>query len=146
MALEILGGESETCEVHRFGHWGPGWFEIIILHPDRESEADEIEGALANYPVLSDDDFSGLESEETFEAWQHGAQREWARKLGSVYELFDSTIEFLESAEPSSTLAFHEEWHGESSQPWSLRYLDGARAPDRSDVAALIRSLRSRAA
>lgn len=34
-ALRILGGESETCEVHRFGHWGPGWFEIILVHPER---------------------------------------------------------------------------------------------------------------
>ena len=60
-ALEILGGESDTCEVHRFGHWGPGWFEIILLHPDRAQEADEIEGALAHYPILSDDDHSELE-------------------------------------------------------------------------------------
>lgn len=22
-----------SCESHRFGHWGPGWFEIILVRP-----------------------------------------------------------------------------------------------------------------
>jgi hypothetical protein len=68
-ALEILGGESETVEVHRFGHWGPGWFEIILVHPDRESEIDEIEGSLENYPVLDDEDYSRREYDECCEYW-----------------------------------------------------------------------------
>jgi hypothetical protein len=36
-ALKAVGGESETVEVHRFGHWGPGWFEIIIVAPGSEA-------------------------------------------------------------------------------------------------------------
>jgi hypothetical protein len=140
-ALEILGGESDTCEVHRFGHWGPGWFEIILVHPDRESEVDGIESALADYPVLSDEDFAALESEENFESWQHGAQREWAEKLGRVYELSDTTVEFLQSAEPSYSLHWHDE-HSNDSDPWNTRYLDRAATPTRDEIAALIRMLR----
>jgi len=24
---------GETWSIHRFGHWGPGWFEIILVKP-----------------------------------------------------------------------------------------------------------------
>jgi hypothetical protein len=61
VALRILGGESETVEVHRFSHWGPGWFEIILLHPSREDAGRDIEAALASYPVLDDMDLAELE-------------------------------------------------------------------------------------
>jgi hypothetical protein len=66
-ALEILGGESDDVEVHRFGHWGPGWYEIIIVRPGSkaEKEAEEIEAALANYPVLNDEDHSQREYDAT---------------------------------------------------------------------------------
>ena len=35
--LKRRGGESETLEVHRFGHWACGWFEIILAAPRSES-------------------------------------------------------------------------------------------------------------
>ena len=38
-AVKKLGNESETLEVHRFGHWACGWFEIAIIAPSREAEA-----------------------------------------------------------------------------------------------------------
>lgn len=67
VALESLGGESDDVQVHRFGHWACGWFEIIIVNPARENAVDKAEGieaALANYPVLSDEDYSALEFEQ----------------------------------------------------------------------------------
>ena len=66
-ATKTLGGEGENVEIYRFGHWGPGWFEIIIIRPGSK-EADvgeEIEGALADYPVPDDEDYSQRESEAT---------------------------------------------------------------------------------
>lgn len=72
VALQWLGGESETVEVHRFGHWGPGWFEIIIVDPKspQYNIAEEIEAALAYYPVLDDMHFSELEYNEAREEWE----------------------------------------------------------------------------
>lgn len=67
-ALKILGGESATVEVHRFGHWGPGWFEIILVHPDREKDVQEIQDGLEDYPVLDEDGYSEREHEENLEA------------------------------------------------------------------------------
>jgi hypothetical protein len=68
-ALGILGGKSETVEVHRFGHWGPGWFEIILVHPDRQDDVDELEGALESYPLLDEMDHSQRQFDEIQEAW-----------------------------------------------------------------------------
>jgi hypothetical protein len=73
-AIEMLGGECEdVMEIHRFGHWGPGWFEIIIVNPENENvmkAAMEIEASLAAYPVLDDMDFSEREWDEMFETWE----------------------------------------------------------------------------
>ena len=64
-ALKSLGGESDDVEVHRFGHWACGWFEIIIVRPESaaEKEARDIEAALADYVVLDESDFSEREYE-----------------------------------------------------------------------------------
>lgn len=88
-ALTSLGGESETCEIHRFGHWGCGWFELILLHPDRETEADSIESALADYPVLDDSDYSERECEALSESWESWGAAECAQKLVDMFSNTD---------------------------------------------------------
>lgn len=75
-ALEQLHRkESDDVEVHRFGHWGPGWFEIILVRPDTEAAKIglEIEAALADYPVLDDDAFSAEEYEEAENLWSNAS-------------------------------------------------------------------------
>jgi hypothetical protein len=63
---------GEDLEVHRFGHWGPGWFEIILIRPESKCAqvAEEWEGVLANYPVACDEDFSQKEQEEANLIWR----------------------------------------------------------------------------
>jgi hypothetical protein len=71
--LRALGGESETVEVHRFGHWGPGWFEIILIDPADEArvkECQEIEDALSDYPVVDESLYSEYEHEECASTWE----------------------------------------------------------------------------
>jgi len=71
--LRILGGESETVEVHRFGHWGPGWFEIILINPADEirvKDAQETEDALSDYPIVDESLLSEYESEECASTWE----------------------------------------------------------------------------
>jgi hypothetical protein len=70
--LERLGGESDTVEVHRFGHWGPGWFEIIIIDPTTQSKvkiAADAERDLADYPILDETDYSQREYDASCEVW-----------------------------------------------------------------------------
>ncbi|MCP4113797.1 MAG: hypothetical protein GY737_00045 [Desulfobacteraceae bacterium] len=96
-ALEILGGEDHFVEVHRFGHWGPGWIEIIIVHPyaqlsDRRyvtfaNLAEEIERRLADYPVLDEEDLCERESEAAGESWNCWGRRELESKVEECLEI-----------------------------------------------------------
>lgn len=81
--LADLGGESDNVEVHRFGHWGPGWFEIIIVRPDtvEAAKVEQWETKLADYPVASDDDYSMLEFETACEYWAILSIRERAEYI-----------------------------------------------------------------
>lgn len=64
--LDTLGGESKTVEVHRFGHWGCGWFETIVVSRKAKKKLEILKdclNALADYPVLDDSDYSEREQE-----------------------------------------------------------------------------------
>ena len=94
-ALKSLEGEGEDVEVHRFGHWACGWFEIIIVRPDTKAakEAEEIEAALANYSIVLDaDDLSEREMQAATETWRNcysDAQRiEYIRDNRSQFEFY----------------------------------------------------------
>ena len=65
-SFEAVDPDGVDHENHRFGHWACGWFEILIVRPGSKchQEAWEIECALSDYPVLSDEDYSELEAEE----------------------------------------------------------------------------------
>ncbi len=64
-------GKNDDVEIHRFGHWACGWFEIALVRPgSKAAEAAEgWETSLNDYPVASDDHFSDLEFREVSEYW-----------------------------------------------------------------------------
>lgn len=102
VALEMLGGESETVEVCRFGHWANGWFEIILIDPTHSSTlqvAKEIESKLKDYPVLDEDDFSEREQEAAQEVWancySNQERIDYIRKNRSQFEF--TTLEDMSS-------------------------------------------------
>jgi hypothetical protein len=102
IALKELGGESKFVEIHRFGHWGCGWYEILFVddrNTDKLKIAEEIVFALENYPVLDEEDFSELENEEAQEVWKSCYKNydrlEYVRKHRSQFE-FSSFEELLE--------------------------------------------------
>jgi len=71
---EILkASQHEETEVHRFGHWACGWYEMLLIHP-ADLPALRVAAAMAadleNYPVLSDEHLTELEYEEAAEYWQ----------------------------------------------------------------------------
>mgnify|MGYP001617057384 CR=1 FL=1 len=72
-ALKELGGESESIEVHRFGHWACGWWEALAVKQGTPEHAIalQIEQRIYGYPVVDDDDFSELESEEADDIWRN---------------------------------------------------------------------------
>lgn len=65
-AKEAIWKESshgETTELS-FGHWGYGWFNMMVVHPDDVpgvATAVKIACALEDYPVLNEEDYSSQE-------------------------------------------------------------------------------------
>ena len=87
--LEGLGGESDTVEVHRFGHWGPGWFEIILVDPADQkalAKAYDMARALEDYPVLDEEDMSRRESDLMDDEWQYSACSDFCRDIETLLE------------------------------------------------------------
>lgn len=82
VALESLGGESDSVQVHRFGHWACGWFELLLVDPADETrfaDAQAMHDCLQDYPVLSDEHYSNVCYEMAAEQWQRESVAERVR-------------------------------------------------------------------
>jgi hypothetical protein len=121
-ALEMLGGESETVEVHRFGHWGPGWFEVIIAHPSLINKVKEIESALESYPILDEGDFSERENGLQDECWDSYGRRDFEKQLLSTLENMASELVDSESVIEREVreMAEQHEFSPDDGLPYSL--------------------------
>lgn len=87
--LKALGGESKSVQVHRFGHWANGWFELILISPKAIKKvkiAEEIEQGLENYPVVDDDLYSEYESKENWQTVQNYSH-ELAEEIEQVFRI-----------------------------------------------------------
>jgi hypothetical protein len=95
-AVRLLGGESETVEVHEFGHWACGWFRIIIAAPERIADVFAIAKRLDNYPVLDEEDVTYREFECAGEVWRDRfdvAERlSWIRDNGHSFRTFGELL------------------------------------------------------
>ena len=77
--LKKLGGESDTVIVVRESHWAVGWVEWIAIHEsDAKSlaTANEIMANLADYPVVNEEHWSELESEQAADYWESMSPRD----------------------------------------------------------------------
>lgn len=84
VALEMLGGESETVEIHRFGHWACGWWEALCVIKGSPSETigQSIVDRLEDYPVLDETKFSEREMEEANRIWEYCYN--WRERLNYI--------------------------------------------------------------
>jgi len=99
-AQKILDDSKADYEVHRFGHWGPGWFEIILIDPSSAhsmTAAGEIVCSLADYPVLDEDDLSDREYEDFLESWSSWGCRDFIRSLTKQFTLKDEAQNLLDA-------------------------------------------------
>lgn len=73
VALKKLGGESETVRIDRFGSWAGGWFEHLSIDEndkERFELATKMEEDMEAYPVLDEEDYSALATEEADKVWK----------------------------------------------------------------------------
>lgn len=89
-ALKAIGGESEHeggVQVVREGHWACGWIEWIAI-PFGPSKAlvaaCEIMEGLEAYPVVDEDDWSELETEDADEVWR--VCYDWQERVDYIRE------------------------------------------------------------
>lgn len=71
-------GVENGWEIHGFGHWGPGWFEVILCAPDSAAAklCQGFEDSLSDYPLLDGEDHSMRESEAIYDYWANMSLRE----------------------------------------------------------------------
>ncbi len=92
--------EEPDYEVHRFGHWGPGWFEIILVRPGSSCAqlCADLACALSDYPILDENHYSEAQLEEANKVWKEcysDLQRlEYIREHRSQFE-FHSFVDLL---------------------------------------------------
>ena len=65
-ALSEIDPNESHHEIHRFRHWGPGWFEVVVVKPDSECAkyVQKCITKLESYPVLNEDLMSEYECED----------------------------------------------------------------------------------
>lgn len=103
VALERIGGESDTVHVVRESHWAVGWVEWIAIHQDDAAAleaADSIKAKLENYPVLSEDHCSELKWTEAADYWESMRPRdrlEAIKRSGSDVSIFAARRPYLPS-------------------------------------------------
>jgi hypothetical protein len=98
-AFGEAGSDGESYEIHRFGHWACGWFEVILVKPGTKVAllAEDFEARLQDYPILSDEHFSEVEradAEETWACYQPEGRIKYIREHRSQFE-FGSLADML---------------------------------------------------
>ena len=153
-ALEMLGGESDSVEVHRFGHWGPGWFEIIIVDnnsPEKVKILEQIEFSLENYPILDEEDFYQRESNSYYEGWNNYGESDFR---DTIYSLFcdeaPRCVDLINAISNEELLEIYEnqissgEYYISESNGIFIPAEETAKKIGRDDLAHIIRKLRSK--
>ena len=88
--------KTAGVEIHRFNHWGCGWYELILIHPWNKKaieQAEDIEYQLNNYPVLDENDLSEREMEDQDQAWQNRIEHEFREALNEALDIDCDNVE-----------------------------------------------------
>lgn len=88
--------ETPSVQVVRENHWAVGWVEWIAIHGSNTAalaEANRIAERLENYPVLDDDAFYKLESDEAMGQWASWGRREFIQELEKADLITDGSLD-----------------------------------------------------
>jgi hypothetical protein len=110
VAVDMLGGESETVEIHRFGHWTNGWFEILIVDSEDSEKitiVDDIERSLENYPILDEMDFYQREWDSAVECWEIYGYSDFVSGICKQFNLSEDIDEFLNTLDSNVIWNFY---------------------------------------
>jgi len=78
--LKDLGGESDSVDVIRHGHWACGWVKYLIVKRDAETKlldrCVDIVRDLADYPVYDENEYRNRQYEAICSYWEAANLRE----------------------------------------------------------------------
>jgi hypothetical protein len=77
----MLDDAGIEYEIHRFGHWANGWFEIILVDPAGAHIIEGIESRLEDYLILDEDDASSKEWDQRCEDWENYGRADFTNAL-----------------------------------------------------------------
>jgi hypothetical protein len=142
-ALEMLGGESKSVvEVHRFGHWGCGWFELILVNPKAIKKlkiAYEVTELLNHYPVLDDSDYYEREADERHD-YAEKSKSELAEALTKHFGLPEVCAKDKLLIDLSYALQYEVQYQCGNDAAINIYTF---RDPDESDVTRLLETIKS---
>lgn len=140
-----------VCE----NHWLVGWVEWVAIHESNGPalrEADRLAGALADYPVLDDEDFSRREWEDYENGWKDYGFKDFIQEIRDALELRHSTFDAMEDWDQEETQEFFESLipSGEYFTPYSdgvsIRTDSAIRHLNRDTLAKFLRAQRNKPA
>jgi hypothetical protein len=143
--LEEVDPSGEDWENHRFGHWGPGWIEILIVRPSTAAaaKAEEVAERLASYGVLDEEALGATEVEESNEDWDNWAARDYKDALVRRFkhgflslDLDEVPDELLRELFDTTAKAIDEYWR-EDSSGMTINTAAVAYATDVEDILSL---------
>lgn len=134
VALERLGGESDTVEVIREGHWAVGWVEWIKICASDENAlklADEMCADLDDYPVLDEQAFSDKEYQENSDYLQ-SEMKYFLKELCEELELDQDKLSKREEKTLKQFIeaAYFEEFHYSGEAYFDVKTLKKRGLPD----------------
>src|SRR6266550_2530360 len=74
--LKFLGGESDSVQIVRHGHWACGWIEYLMIDgrdTDTVTLAESVESKLEDYPIFDEEDYSNRTYAAAFEYWEQAS-------------------------------------------------------------------------
>lgn len=146
-ALTALDPDRETWDTHVFNHWGPGWFELLIVAPQSAAHVAlaEMVCALESYPVLDDMDHSKREHESALETWNFVGASDAVMALVKAFDLCDAARALLNRADSDGLLSLLQDMGAvEICYAGESPYFEVmAHHLDRADMAAILWTIRA---
>ena len=103
---------EKGVEVARSGHWLVGWVELILIHKDNKrcvEIGNQIQKELDEYPILDDDLFYEMETEELQEAFDNWGKEATQEALKDF--LHPSQVEIVSQKDHNLYVIFSEAYH-----------------------------------
>lgn len=114
VCLDKLGGESDTVEIARFGHWACGWVEQILINTEDKKALSTLASLLtdfSDYPVLDDDDYFERQHEK-YSEWAHQSKDSLALVLCRLFGLSEELAQDKDMLQLCYSLQMKEQHYG----------------------------------